>query len=170
MVKGSYEFADIVAIKRREEELGIREEKERCKIFRICPKCGERKPIYQFSKDKKGTNGRTNICKKCRVIEYLEYYSENRDKILTREKKYRDTHKGHRSIYYKGYQKENRERLSKLAKVWYQANKEAIKKRNLKYFEANKEACLVRRKIWVENNREKIRLYNSEYKRKIKGG
>jgi len=168
VVKKSYEFVDIALLKQIEQKLGEREDKEATKIFKVCPKCGVRKPIFQFSTDKRNTNGRTNTCKKCRVMEYLKYYYRNKDKILIREKGYRDTHQRDRTIYYRIYQEKNRERLSKLASEWYHANKEAIKKRNLKYFEANKEACLARKKLWVEKNREKIREYNREYKRKHK--
>ena len=166
MAKKPYEFADTFFQKEREEELEEREEKERTKIFKVCPRCGKRKSISNFSVDKRNTAGRTNICKACKVIEYLRYYYENRNRILIVNKKYRDTHQRDRTIYYSIYQEKNREKLSKLASEWYHANKEAIKKRNIKYFEANKEACLARKKLWVEKNREKIRKYNREYKRK----
>ena len=168
MVKKSYEFVDIALLKQIEQKLGEREDKEATKIFKVCPKCGVRKPIFQFSTDKRNTNGRTNTCKRCKIIEYLKYYYENRDRILKREKEYRENNGRERSIYHKEYQRKNKERLSKLANEWYHANKEAIKKRNLKYYEANKEACLARKKLWVEKNREKIREYNREYKRKHK--
>lgn len=165
MVKRPYESVDIALSKQRERELEEREDKEATKIFKVCPKCGVRKPIFQFSTDKRNTASRANICKACKVIEYLRYYYENRNRILIVNKKYRENNKGLRSIYYKIYQEKNRKKLSKLASEWYQANKEAIKNRNLKYFEANKETCLARKKLWVEKNREKIREYNREYKR-----
>jgi len=169
-IKKSYEFVDIASIKQRERELEIREEKEATKVFKVCKKCQVRKPIYQFSRDKRLINGRTNVCKVCRIKIYLEYYYKNRDRILIKNRRYSQNNKRDRNIYYKNYQEKNRKKLQKLASEWYQANKKAIKKRNLQYYNNNKEACLARRKLWVENNREKIRLYNSEYKRKIKGG
>ncbi|GAI63463.1 unnamed protein product, partial [marine sediment metagenome] len=130
------------------------------RCFKTCLRCRERKPIYQFSKDKRNTNGRTSVCKKCRIIEYLKYYQENRDRILIVHKKYRDDHERFRAKYYQDYQEKNREKLSKLASEWYQANKEAIKKRNLKYYNANLEACKQRKELWRENNKEKIKKYN----------
>jgi len=170
MIKKSYEFADIASIKQRERELGIREEKEQKKIFKVCLKCGERKPLYQFSIDKRNTlkGGRTNICKACKVIEHTLYYYQNKDKILIRLKRYRDNHKGERKTYYKIYQEKNREKLSKLAREWYQKNKEAIKKRSLEYYEENREACNQRRKLWIKKNKEKIKEYNRQYKQEHK--
>ncbi|MBA7533776.1 hypothetical protein ES705_26020 [subsurface metagenome] len=168
--KKIYEFADIIAIKKREKELEEREEKERIKFFKVCSRCGEKKSIPNFSVDKRNTlkGGRTNICKVCKVIENQEYYYKNRDKILIRLKRYRDNHRGERKTYYRIYQEKNREKLSKLAKKWYQKNKKRIKKRNLKYYQENLEACLLRRKLWIEKNKEKIKKYNREYKRKHK--
>lgn len=165
MAKESYEFADLVAIKKLEQELTEREEKEATKIFKVCSKCGERKSIYKFSKDKRNTSGRTNTCKACRVVEASEYYLKNKERIIVRHRIYWSSHKGDRSIYHKEYQRKNKERLQKLASEWYQENKERIKVRSLKYYYANEAICNQKRKLWRENNKEKIREYNRQYKR-----
>ncbi len=142
--------------------------KERTKCFKTCLKCGEIKLIFKFSVDKRNPDGRTNTCKACRVLEAEKYYYKNKDKILIKSKKYRDTNGKDRSEYFKHYQEENKERLKENASKWYLENKEAIKKRNLKYYQANKEACRQNRKLWIEKNRERIKKYNREYKLKHK--
>jgi hypothetical protein len=140
--------------------------REKTKCFKVCSKCGEIKPVFKFSIDKRNTDGRTNICKACRSLEGLNYYYHNRVKMLIRNKEYLKANKKKRSIYSKRYREKNKEYLKGLAKKWYKSNKKAIKKRNLKYYQENLEACQIRRKLWIENNREKIKKYNREYKRK----
>ena len=148
--------------------LNFQDRKNRIKTicFKTCPRCGETKPIFKFSLEKRNINGRTNICKICRSLEYLEYYYQNRKKILTRLKEYHDTDKGNRSAYSKKYRKDHKIQLKKLAEKWYKKNKKRIKKRNLKYYQENREACRVRRGLWIIKNKEKIKRYNRQYKRK----
>ncbi|TFB08815.1 hypothetical protein E3V08_02450 [Candidatus Atribacteria bacterium MT.SAG.1] len=131
--------------------------------FKTCSRCGETKPIFEFSTDKRILDGRTNICKTCRNQASSKYYYHNRVKMLKLNKEYRKTNKRDRSIYSKKYQKEHKEELRKKARKWYKSNKKAIKKRNLKYYQENKEACQARRELWIERNKEKIREYNREY-------
>ena len=149
-----------------EQSLEERKSKIKTRCFKTCSKCGETKFIFKFSLDKRNLDGRMNICKACRGRESLEYYYQNRDKILIRNKEYQN--KKDRSFYFKDYRREHEEHLKKLATKWYKKNKKAIKKRNLQYYQENKEACQARRELWIIKNKEKIREYNREYKRKHK--
>lgn len=164
MAKRSYEFDTLFSD--IEQELEERKNRIKAIRFKICSKCGETKPIYKFSIDKRNIDGRLGVCKTCRSLESLEYYYQNRDKILIRIKEYQETHKKDRSVYFKDYWKEHKEHLKKLAGEWYKSNKKAIKKRNLKYYEENREACQAIRELWREKNKEKIKKYNREYKSK----
>lgn len=104
MVKGSYEFVDIALLEQLEQRLEEREIKAAKMVFKVCLRCKVRKPLFQFTTDKRNTNGRTSICKKCRIIEYLGYYYQNRDRILIVKKRYRDNHKGvFRNVYTNTY-------------------------------------------------------------------
>lgn len=137
--------------------------------FKVCSKCGEIKPIFKFSTEKRNIDGRSGICKACKTLKYLKYYCQNKERILLRCKEYRETNKDNRSAYSKKYRKDHKEQLKKLAEKWYSENREAIKKRNLQYYQENREACQIRRGLWLEKNKEKIREYNREYnlKRRI---
>ncbi|MBA7560456.1 hypothetical protein ES695_17915 [Candidatus Atribacteria bacterium 1244-E10-H5-B2] len=137
--------------------------REKTKCFKTCSKCGEIKPIFKFSIEKRNTDGRLGICKECRNKESLEYYYQNRELILVKIKEYQKINKKDRSLYFKDYWRKHKKQLKENAKKWYKSNKKAIKKRNLKYYQENKEACLDRRKLWIIKNRERIRKYNREY-------
>jgi ribosomal protein L40E len=132
VVKGSYEFVDITLIKELEQRLEVREEKVGKMVFKVCRRCGIRKPILQFTTDKRNTNGRASICKKCRTIESLVYYYENKQKLLIKHKRYRDNHKGDRTKYFQDYQENHKEHLQKVAQKWYKKNRQRIKEERLK--------------------------------------
>ncbi|MBA7629934.1 hypothetical protein ES703_37441 [subsurface metagenome] len=161
MGKKSYEFetrfSDI------EKELEERENWIRAIHYKICSRCGERKPVSKFTIDKRNTDGRIRVCKVCRSRESLKYYYQDRERILIRVKEYQENNKEDRRKYFQDYRKDHKEHLKKLAGKWYKKNKKEIKKRNLKYYEENKEACQVIRELWREANKEKIKKYNWEY-------
>ncbi|MBA7558503.1 hypothetical protein ES708_00890 [subsurface metagenome] len=151
-----------------EQDLQDRENQIKPIHFKTCSKCGETKPIFKFSLDKRNLDGRMNICRACRSLESLKYYYHNRVKMLIQNREYLKANKKKRSIYSKSYREKHKEYLKELTSKWYMSNKKAIKKRNLKYYQENKEACQARRELWIEKNKEKIREYNREYKRKHK--
>jgi len=163
--KKPYEFVDFSLKKRLEEELTEREEKETKKRFKICPKCGLGKLLFNFSVDKRSSDNHTGVCKSCRKQKALIYYSENREEILIRTREYGKTHKVERSLYSINYREKNKRHLKAVAKKWYKKNKKEIKKRNIKYYNDHKEACNQRRKLWIGKNKEKIKKYNREYAR-----
>jgi len=146
-------------------EQSLEERKSRIKTicFKTCSKCGEIKPVFKFSVDKRNLDGRTNVCKACRSLEGLRHYYQNRSKMLIQNREYLQANKENRRIYSKRYREKHKEQLKKNAKKWYKKNKKAIKKRNLKYYRENREACQARRELWIINNREKIKKYNREY-------
>ncbi len=151
-----------------ERELEERKSRIKTICFKTCLKCGEIKPVFKFSLDKRNLDGRTNVCKACRSLEGLNYYYQNRSKMLIRNREYLKANKKKRSIYSKIYRDRNKEYLKELAKKWYKKNKKRIKKRNLQYYQENLIACQIRRELWIIKNKERIREYNREYKRSHK--
>ena len=165
-MKGGFDFSNLFSPAWQE----FQERKNRIKTicFKVCSKCGEIKPIFKFSVDKRNLDGRTKICKACRSREGLNYYYHNRVKMLIQNREYLKANKKKRSIYSKIYRGKNKQYLKELAKKWYKKNRKVIKKRNLKYYQENKEACQIKRELWRIKNKERIREYNREYKRSHK--
>jgi len=102
------------------------------RCFKTCLRCEVIKPIYQFSTDKRNIGGRISICKKCRAIEYLKYYYQNRDRVLIVNKKYRDDHRGERTKYFQDYQETHKKHLKVVGQRWYKRNRKRIKEKRLK--------------------------------------
>ncbi len=163
-MKGDLEFSNLFFPAWQD----FQERKNRIKTvcFKVCSKCGEIKPIFKFSVDKRNLDGRIGVCKKCRSREYLRYYYQNRDRILIQSKEHQKTSKRDRSIYFKNYREKHKEQLKKKAGKWYLENKEAIKERNLEFYQEHKEACKARGELWRIKNKERIRKYNRGYKLK----
>jgi len=166
VAKKSFEFD--IRYSDFEQELEERKIRIKTICFKTCSKCGETKPVFKFSLDKRNLDSRTNVCKACKSSEGLKHYYQNRGKMLIQNREYLKANKKARSIYSKKYREKNKEYLKGLAQKWYKKNRKAIKKRNLEYYQANEEACKQRRKLWIKKNRERIKKYNREYKRKRK--
>lgn len=126
--------------------------------------------------------------------EYLKKYREkNREKLRERWKKYRDKPKvkQKRKEYSKEYRKKNKDRIRRVNKIWYQNNQDKIKayrdkpevkakgkeyrqgkhfKEYQKEYRKNprvKERYKKLRKIYIEKNKDKIKIRQSEYRRKM---
>ena len=58
-------------------------------IIKPCSKCGELKPLSDFSQDRRRQDGRRSACKLCAA----RYYQENKDEIAARLLRYRQENK-----------------------------------------------------------------------------
>jgi len=165
LVKRPYEIINFTLRKRLEKELESREEKETKKRFKICIICKTRKSIFNFSVDRRSSDGRAGACKICKSKQSLKYYYEHKEEISIRVKEYRRTHELNRSVYFENYRKDNKEHLKKIASKWYKKNRKRIKKRALVYFEKNREYCLIVRGLWRKNHKEELKKYNRQYQK-----
>ena len=128
---------------------------------KVCTKCKEDKSLSEYGNDKRRKDGKRSRCKKCTSGDYKEYhknnpekrkdyYENNRERLLKKEKirrentkeeraiyqkSYRENTKEERVIYQKEYSKKNKDKLKEYKKTWYQSNKgnrNAIRKRRYK--------------------------------------
>jgi hypothetical protein len=78
-----------------------------------------------------------------------EYYEDNKEHILEKQKEYQFKHKDEKSEYDKTYREDNIEKIKEFRKNYYIKNKEEIDEKN---------------KIWSENNIEKIKEYKKKWR------
>jgi len=162
MAKKSFEFDTRYS----DVERDLEERKSRIKTicFKTCSKCGETKLISRFTTDRRNLDGHLGICKECRNRYYSERYHLYRDKVLMRNKKYRNTHKREIRIYFRNYQEEHKELFKDSAREYYLKNREAIIEKVKKYNQGHREAVAVRKKRYREKNRDKIKEYKRKYR------
>lgn len=84
---------------------------------------------------------------------FHQYYMDNKEKLLTNNKKYRE---------------ENKERYLQMSREYYRNNKEEHSRKVKIWRENNKEKKQQMDKQYRENNKEKIAEYLSEYQQKNK--
>jgi hypothetical protein len=88
-------------------------------------------------------NANLNICIPNRSKK--DYYQENKEELLKKQKI---------------YQKNNKEEIIQIQKIYIENNKEQIKKKRKEYYEKNKVERLLYHKEWSEKNKEHIKNYN----------
>jgi hypothetical protein len=98
-----------------------------------CNECQLEKDFIYFNKDKSRTDGYSYKCKECLKQIYHKLYNNNKEKYLSKSKKY------------------------------YGSNKEEHILRNKKYVQNNKEKYLVYQQNYFNSNREKIKQYKNTY-------
>jgi len=135
-----------------------------------CSKCGEIKPVGEFSKRKDSKDGLRGRCKECELAyhrEYseshkkemccyqTEYYKNNRDRRLEEAKiRSRDPErKKKRKIYNQKYSIDNKDKLLEQKKEYYIANKGKILEYNHSYYKTNREDILAYKRVYWEDNK-----------------
>lgn len=141
--------------------------------MKICSTCGLGKDYNEFHKNKKSKDGHKSQCKICILLKEKErrssneyklkqkaynlsipaevkrnnkkkYYLNNREKVLDKNKSWREN---------------NRDKISEMNKNYTINNKESISNRKRKYRENNPN----QNKIWRENNPDKVKGYRKKY-------
>ena len=85
-----------------------------------CSKCGEWKPLSEFSKDERNWDGLQCGCKECHNKTNKRWRDENPE-------------------YYEKYYEKNKEKIDEYQQNWREVNKEWLKEYNQKRYEENKE-------------------------------
>ena len=138
--------------------------------LKACTKCGQVKPLEDYSKDKRKPDGRFGACKECEKIRRNKWEVENAERVkFTRHvyneihcdeiKKYNDNYylKNRNSIiqYHRNYNKEKSQEISEKKKVYYNKNRIQILKRCKKWAKENPEKATqktMRREALKRNN------------------
>lgn len=97
----------------------------------------------------------------CRTVK--EYYTDNTEDILEKQKEYRETNKEVIADKQKDYYDANKEVIAQQKKEYYEANKEVIARK----YVANKEERILKAKQYYEANKEDI-LARRREKRALK--
>ena len=104
---------------------------------KTCTKCGETKPVSEFSKQRNGKHGVRSRCKAC-------------------ESAYRKANKERLTEYKRAYYKANKEKVAEQRRAHYEANKEKIAEQKRAYREANKEKVAEYQRAYREANKERL--------------
>jgi hypothetical protein len=103
--------------------------------MKICKKCNIEKPLDDFHNLKNSKDGKQPKCKVCVNEIQKKINIKNRDKILERKKKYRESEKGKlvRKEYRRKYYLKNKIIENERSNQWNKTNKELMKKYKNEY-------------------------------------
>ena len=129
-------------------------------ISKECTRCHEIKPVSEFNKHKRHSDGLHSKCKECRK----KYHQENKDRDNERRKKHYQENKDKIKEYNKKHYQENKDYYKEYKKTYNQENKEEIREYSKKHYQENKEHY----KKYRQENKDKIKKYRQEYCQKNK--
>ena len=125
---------------------------------KTCSKCGEAKPLSEFSRDRRrATNGVQSQCKACNAA----YYVANRERVLAD----RATNRERTLAYWAAYAVTNRDRLRAQSRTRYEANRERLLPRFAAYRTANRDKrqeAWLRRRAWKRGAPVIERIYRAK--------
>jgi 5-methylcytosine-specific restriction endonuclease McrA len=137
------------------------------KGLKPCSKCREVKPIDEFGKRPKNSDGLMGWCKACYARYHQKWYCENRERALARSHEYAKTLQFKR--YQKRYKRENRERIRRYKKAYYQKHRERISVVDQERYLRNREHILAQKKEYRRTHRAERRENNKDWVRRNPG-
>jgi 5-methylcytosine-specific restriction endonuclease McrA len=112
--------------------------------YKSCRVCKVNKPLGDFSRYYKSSDGLNGRCRACAK----DYYDRNRATILAQKVIYNQIH---------------RETKSKLRKIYYKKHADRLRLEKRAYYLVNGEVIRAKNREWARNNREKMNCYYRQY-------
>jgi hypothetical protein len=153
---------------------------------KICSKCGEEKPIGDFSKDSHKKSGFRSHCKGCCKKSFgayyskdregqqqrsLEYYWKNRDKALEKNanwrsrnpdkaklatRRWKQENKESQKVWQSKYQKSNRDKIRNRVRITRARSPEKYKEKSKKWARENPEIAKEKGIAWRKSNHHRL--------------
>lgn len=123
---------------------------------KVCSKCGQRKELIEFYRNKKSKDGFAYQCKQCADAYSISYRDENKEKLKAYIKARYVENKEKQKDYLKSYREANKEKLVAKGKAYCEANKEKRGAYLKSYYASNKDKQLDRAKSWREESSKEI--------------
>lgn len=116
--------------------------------MKTCSKCREGKALGEFRKDARRKDGHDPQCKECRHLGY----EKNREKVLAKNRDYRER---------------NREQILEYARSYYANNREEGMEKRRSYYERNRGKFAEQRRVYRERNREHLLVAKRSYGKSV---
>lgn len=119
--------------------------------FKTCTKCEELKPLFDFNRKSRNSDGRRAECRECQGSSNRDYARNNPEKIRDKTRAYRVANpeiaraasrraakKARENGYAAEYERANKDRLSKKRREWWDRNPHKRKEYNERYYSSAK--------------------------------
>ena len=128
---------------------------------KVCSKCKQIKPLAEFHKTKRRSDGHCTICRKCVSRAGRERRAKNLEKYRERERNYSRQNASRRAAYMVEYNQ--RPEVKERDKERRRKNSEQINKKKLQRYYLNHEENLEKQRKYRQENRERIRKNAKDY-------
>lgn len=108
-------------------------------VLKRCSKCGETKPVTEFTKDGRRKDGYQGKCRDCSRAYWDEWRSNNSGKNAAYTADWRARNPDLVKAKYAKYRAENRERCNAATRKWRTENKDRMKTLNAKWHSENRD-------------------------------
>jgi hypothetical protein len=119
-------------------------------VAKNCGRCGEFKPIDNFTKSSAGLGGRKSTCRGC----VSDHCKSNRERISEKSRNWKES---------------NKDRVKENDRIYYEKNKEKILDYSRRWYDENKEHRLEKSRTWQRNNRDLGVLKTQRYRARKRG-
>lgn len=121
-----------------------------------CSKCKTEKELILFSKNKQSADGLQSVCKECANKAALDYYSNNKERILAREKA-----RGNEKLdYNKNYKEMKKAEIDAYNADYREKNRLILAEKRRQYYEKNSDKCRELTRRWGKKNLAAYRNYH----------
>ena len=128
-------------------------------MMKTCSKCGETKPVVEFSRNRREKDGLQSWCKGCN----RKYREANKQKIREDNREYRSAHRKELVKYGAEWREIHRDEIMEYGRKYREANRQSARECSHKWREDNPEYAKEYRAANREKIRESSRKYNREY-------
>lgn len=155
-------------------------------LAKPCSACEIVKPLTEFHRRARSTDGLSAACKTCILTRSTAYRVSHRAELaqkqltryyanpaadLARRKAYRQAHLEQEKARQQAWYLENADRTIAKVKAWSEANPDRVKARSRAYYESNADQINAKQKAWreanPERNREMIRAWEQAHPEQV---
>lgn len=129
-------------------------------LTKVCPKCGETKPIEAFYKHKGMHDGLQAQCKACSAKQAAAYYAANKERYLEKCAIWAAENKDRKRETNAAWLEANRERRRETDAAWARANPNKVRQRVAAWREANPDRARAATAKWQKANPEAVRIHS----------
>jgi hypothetical protein len=91
-----------------------------------CTRCGVVKPLFDYYKDKRASDGAASNCKECHKVSLKSWAERNRAKSAAITRAYRKRHPERAKECYKAWREKNRAKVSRLSCLYAKRHPERV--------------------------------------------
>jgi hypothetical protein len=131
---------------------------------KTCTKCGQRKPVTEFTKDKQKADGLRPSCKACKHEWSVKYYEATKERQSAYAKAWAAANPEKKKANKKRYYARHAEEVKAKVQAWRSKNLEKVRACDAARYRGDPEGQRARVAAYRAKNPEKVKSYSAKYR------